>query len=240
MNQVTAHQAMHALRICGALFDGHYVGTQDDPELPDRKGGGLHMDKYVDGREVLTYPDIVEGLGGGIAWELQGLGIEIVVGVPLGSYTLAHEVAKSLGVRYVMAERRVDGKLVIKRPAFIKAIRGKRVGVVEDTMSRGDTALKAVSSVTQCTDADGINVGATVAGVGCVINRGSASEESLGVPLRALVCAEDMPMLTRQECLRDGWCARGVPINTDRGHGADMYQLIKDGLLPPDRRIRFA
>lgn len=219
---LTEEQAQRILTNFGAVLKGHFIGTQEHPDHPGMKGLGLHMPEYVDGRVLVTYPLAIEQLAQGIADRLREYQPDVVVGMPIGAYTLGSEVAKALGVRFAMAERTSTGGIGINRPAFVEVVRGKRVVAVEDTVNAGDTIQRGLNGILDCG-------GAPVA-VGAIITRGRVGFNLLGVPLHPLVSAH-MLTVTRQECLAAGQCSRGEPINRTPGHGRDLETLIREGYL---------
>lgn len=221
MNEKTA---LALSRHNGGFFTGHFVGTQGP-----QKGLGLHMPEYFDSRTLVTKPSVIWRLAQGIAAMLAEYDVDVVVGMPIGALTLGSDVAKLLKVDYAMAEKTTSG-LVIGRSAFIDVVAGRRVALVEDTISKGDTIGQGVAAVKAC--------GGRLIVVGGIINRGSVTARSLGLPLRALI-SRRLHMVTREECLASGQCSRREPINRKPGHGHDLERLIASGIIPADVRHSF-
>jgi orotate phosphoribosyltransferase len=225
----TEEEAMEHITGCGALLHGHFVGTQEVPEHPGLKGFGRHMPVYLDGRIIVTHPDIVELLGEGIAQRLIGYGIEVVVGMPIGAYTLGHVVARHLRARYAMAEK-AEGLVGVERTAFQNVVAGRRVALVEDTVSEGFTLGRGVAAVHAC--------GGRLVAIGANFDRGIADPLDFGVPYLPLV-RQALATVTLQECLASGQCSRGEAIDRRPGHGHDLEQRIREGHMPAGSRYSF-
>jgi orotate phosphoribosyltransferase len=216
-------EALDIVRQCGALLHGHFVGTQEEPGQPGAKGYGLHIPIYLDGRVLITKPRETERLGAAIASLLVHYEAEVVVGMPIGAYTVGHEVAKALGIDFAMAEK-IDGQVLVNRPAFKAVVEGRRVLIVDDTVSDGDTLQKGVDGVLAC--------GGILTAIGCTFDRGRVDPRRFDAPFRPLI-RRRLVTLTRSECLTSGQCSRGEPINRTPGHGADLEKLVRQGLVEP-------
>jgi orotate phosphoribosyltransferase len=153
-----------------------------------------------------------------IAQRFKGRGVEAVVGPATGGIILSQWVAYHLSelegreVYSVYSDKDGDG-FVIKR-GYNELIKGKQVIVVEDLVTTGGSLRKVIEAARQ----EGAHVLAAVA----ICNRGNVTREMAGNP------PEFMSMLTVE---LDQWpeaecdlCARGIPINTDVGHGKDFLQ----------------
>ena len=125
-------QILAMFRKSGALLEGHF-----------RLTSGLHSDRYLQCALVLQHPAYAAELGEALATRLHKLaGIpDLVVAPALGGILVAHEVARSLGVRGLFAERQ-DGVLKLRRGFKIEA--GERCFVVEDVVTTGGSTIKAI------------------------------------------------------------------------------------------------
>jgi orotate phosphoribosyltransferase len=217
--------ALNLITQTGALLHGHFVGTQEVDEYPGLKGFGLHMPVYLDGRILVTRPDVIELLAEGIADRLRPYAIQVVVGMPIGAYTLGHIVARELGADYAMAEK-VDGGIAVVRTAFQNVVAGRHVALVEDTVSDGFTLGRGVDAVRAC--------GGKLVAIGVNFDRGRAAADGFGVPYIPLV-QQEMVTVTPAECMATGQCSRGEPINRLPGHGHDLEQRIREGLVDGSR-----
>jgi orotate phosphoribosyltransferase len=224
MPSLSQQAALELCREHEALYSGHFIGTQGA-----LKGLGRHMPEYVDSRTLITYPKVIGRLAVGIADLLRPYNIRTVVGMPLGAFTLGSAVADVLDVRYAMAEKTPDG-LVVARSAFVEVVAGQPVAVVEDTVQDGTTLNAGIEAVENC--------GGEVVAVGVLFNRGTLTAQKLGKPLLALI-NKPMHSVTREECMENGQCSRGEPINRRPGHGHDLEKLIQDGIVENDPRYSF-
>ncbi len=200
-------EIMRILSAVGAvLIDNHFVYTS-----------GKHGSAYVNKDAVYPHTKETELLCKQIALRFAGHRIDVVVGPVIGAVILSYAVARNLSelndreVLGVYAEKTGDGGFDIKR-GYDKLIRGKRVLVVEDVLTTGESVRKVVQAVR--------SAGGDVVGVAALCNRGSVTARDLAdaPELFALV---DIPL--------DAWdeaacplCARGVPVNVDVGKGREF------------------
>ena len=172
---MTPEEVRRLLEETGALLHGHFVLSS-----------GLHSGKYFQCAKVLSWPSRAALLGSAIGGLWQEDAIDVVVGPALGGILIAHEVARSLGVRCLFTER-VDGKMALRRGFAVES--GERALVVEDVVTTGGSAREVVELLEASR--------ASVAGVTAIVWRSprAASEATLGakaepplgsVPFRAL------------------------------------------------------
>lgn len=185
------------------LTGGHFVYAS-----------GLHGDAYVNKDALYVDPLYMEDIGRMLAEECPQP--QAVLGPAVGGALLAQWVARAYSsedalYRYPMppvyADK--DGDEFVIRRGYDKIIAGKRVLVVEDILNTGGSARKTVAAARA--------VGAEVIGVGAICNRGGVTAESLGVPSLHSLLDVTLQTYPRDEC---PLCRRGVPVNTEIGHGA--------------------
>jgi orotate phosphoribosyltransferase len=157
---------------------------------------GLHSDEYVQCALVLQYPHIAEKLADLLAASFEGEEITCVIGPALGGVTLAYEVARSLKVRGIFAERK-DGLMQIRRGFSVSD--KDRILVVEDVITTGGSVKEVIKVLEE--------MGKTVVGVGSLIDRSKTSVD-FGYPFHALL---KMPLKAYQprEC---PLCASGSAV----------------------------
>jgi orotate phosphoribosyltransferase len=111
-----------------------------------------------------------------------------------------------------------DGdEFVIKR-GYDEVIRGKKVLVVEDLVTTGGSLRKVIETAR--------GVGAEVIGAVAVCNRGGVEKEAIGNPPEFIsMLRVHLDQWPEEKC---ELCARGIPINTDVGHGKEY--LAKKGV----------
>jgi orotate phosphoribosyltransferase len=164
---------------CGALLEGHFLLTS-----------GLHSNRYLQCALVLQNPRFASELGSALAARLSGLGEmpSFVIAPALGGILVAHEVARSLSVRGIFAERSQDRTLSLRRGFRIEP--GERGFVVEDVLTTGVSTRETMDVVTHS--------GGIVLAAGSLIDR-SGGRVQLGVPRTALAVL-DVPTYTPEEC----------------------------------------
>jgi orotate phosphoribosyltransferase len=171
-----AEQVIQLLRDTGALLEGHFLLTS-----------GLHSPRYVQCARVLQHPQHAEALGTWLAAPLHAQAIDVVISPALGGVIIAHEVARSLGVRAVFGERQ-DGVMTLRRGLEIRP--AERVFVVEDVTTTGGSVREIIQLVQKH---QGLVIGA-----GAILDR-SGGQVDVGVPLQALATLS-VPTYQPQDC----------------------------------------
>lgn len=177
------------LTLVRALRTGHF-----------RLTSGLHSDRYMQCAALFEHPVASEELCASIADMFRGGRVDVVAGPALGGVILAYEVARSLGVRNIFAERE-NGKMTFRRGFHVNP--GERVLVVEDVVTTGGSVREVIELLRE--------TGAEVAGVGAVVDRSGGSVD-FGVPFRPLMCMEARKW-EESEC---PLCREGIPIDKPR------------------------
>ncbi len=201
--------ALELLEKSGAIINGHFVGTN-----------GKHLSVYVAKDRATRFTSIASQLCEMIAEMFLKDDIDAVVAPAVGGIALSQWTAHHLTrlrpdrpeVLSLYAEPE-DKDFVLKR-GFDQDVRGRRVLVVEDTLTTGDSAVRTVCAVVA-------SLGIVI-GLGVLANGGNVTAEDVGVDrLEALVNIERQ-IFTEEGCVDHGLCAKGVPINTDFGHGKEF------------------
>lgn len=146
-----------------ALLEGHFLLSS-----------GRHSGRYFQAALLLQDPSLASNLCAKLAKKFKGEQIDLVIGPAMGGVIVAHEVAKSLGVKAIFAER-VSGKMQLRRGFRINS--QERVLVVEDVITTGGSAKEVIELVKQA--------GAEVVGVGSLVDRSGGVE--LGFQLKSLL-----------------------------------------------------
>jgi orotate phosphoribosyltransferase len=154
-----------------ALLTGHFLLTS-----------GLHSPRYLQCALVLQHPAIAAQLCTALAAKAQAderIGkIDLVIAPAIGGVIVAHEVARSLGVRALFTERQ-DGAMKLRRGFQLNP--GERCLVVEDVVTTGGSTREVMELVAQ--------YGAVTVGAGSLIDR-SGGAVDLGVPRHAMAVLE--------------------------------------------------
>jgi orotate phosphoribosyltransferase len=177
-------EILNIFRQRGALHEGHFLLSS-----------GLHSPMYLQCALVLQYPDLATELCFKLGAQFRTEKFDFVIAPALGGIIVAQEVAKSLGVRAMFAER-VDGKLTLRRGFAISG--GEKGLVVEDVITTGGSTKETMRVVTKA--------GGTVAAVGSLIDR-SGGTADFGVPFKALVTLA-IDTYQPKEC---PLCKKGIP-----------------------------
>ncbi len=178
LRHMQQEEVLRIFKEAGALLEGHFLLTS-----------GLHSDRYLQCALVLQYPEHASALGIALAARLlKAAGsAEAVVAPALGGILVAHEVARSLGLRGMFAEREA-GVLELRRGFKIRE--GERCFVVEDVLTTGGSTRETMEAVGR---AGGVPVAA-----GSLIDR-SGGKAELGIP-RVALAVLDVPTYAADAC----------------------------------------
>jgi orotate phosphoribosyltransferase len=176
-------------RETGAYLNGHF-----------RLTSGLHSPEYLQCALVLQHPAHAERLGVLMADRLRSMAgaekIGVVVSPAMGGLIIGHEVARSLGVRFLFTERD-GGKMTLRRGFSLQP--NEAAVVVEDVITTGGSTREVVDLLKAA--------GARPIAAGSIIDR-SAGKAEVGVPRVALATLE-VVSYTPESC---PLCREGVPV----------------------------
>ncbi len=151
----------------GALLNGHF-------ELRS----GLHSNQFFQCAHLLEQPRTAATLCGALVEklkaELKDLEVDTVIAPAMGGITIGHEVARSLGIRFIFVEKE-DNVLYLRR---FKIREGERFVIAEDVVTRGGRVQETIDIV----EANG----GVVAAIGILVNR-SGGKASFNAPLVSLL-----------------------------------------------------
>ncbi len=152
----------------GAYLRGHF-----------RLTSGLHSPEYLQCALVLQHPRHAEHFGRLLAAEFRRvdptLSIAVVAAPAIGGLIIGHEVARTLGARFIFTERDATGKMVLRRGFSIEP--GETAVVVEDVVTTGGSSREVIEILQEA--------GARVVAAGSIIDR-SGGGVDLGIPRVAL------------------------------------------------------
>lgn len=200
------------LRKTGALIeDEHFVLTS-----------GRHSPVYINKDAIYPHTKEASLVGKMFAEKFTNMDIDVVTAPALGGIVLSQWVAyhmakiKKKDILAVYTEKTLEANQIFKR-GYDKLVRGKNVLVVEDLTTTGGSVKKVIASVGE--------YGGNVIAVGVMINRDPqhVNSKTIGVPFYALG-----ELFTQSyEAYACPLCKKGVPINTDVGHGKKFLEEQK-------------
>jgi orotate phosphoribosyltransferase len=179
-----SEHTMNTFRETGAYLKGHF-----------RLTSGLHSSEYLQSALVLQHPEHAERLGREMAAQLPKT--EVVASPAIGGLIIGHEVARSLGARFIFAERDGAGKMTLRRGFSVWP--GEKVVVVEDVVTTGGSTREVIDLLR--------SAGADVVGAGSIIDR-SGGRADLGVT-RVALATLNVVSWQPDEC---PLCKQGVPV----------------------------
>ncbi|MCU0856819.1 MAG: orotate phosphoribosyltransferase [Pontiellaceae bacterium] len=172
-----------------ALLNGHF-------ELRS----GLHSDRFFQCALLLQYPRIAgqvcEALVEKMKTVLGKLEVDTVIAPALGGISVGHEAARSLGVRFIFAEKNEAKALTMRR---FKIEKGERFLVAEDVITRGGRVQETIDIVLQN--------GGIVEAVGVLVDR-SGGKAKFDFPTVSLLRIEPVTW-EPSEC---PLCRQGLPL----------------------------
>jgi orotate phosphoribosyltransferase len=177
-----ADEVIQKFKDTGALLEGHFVLTS-----------GLHSSVYLQCALVLEHPREAEQFGRGLANHFLDQGIQVVAAPAIGGLVIGHEVARTLGARFIWTERE-NGKMTLRRGFTVSP--GERLLVVEDVVTTGGSTRETVDALRR--------LGAKVIAAASIIDR-SSGKADVGVP-RVALATLDVPSVEPADCEA---CRRG-------------------------------
>ena len=208
---MTEQEILDLLQEVGAFRTGHFVYTS-----------GRHGDAYILKDAMYAYSRQTSEVCKTMAEYFKDAGIEAVIGPAIGAAILSQWTAYHLceltkqTVHSVYADKDGQGGFVIKR-GYDKLIAGKKVLVVEDLTTTGGSIKKVVEATRA--------IGAEVAGVVVLCNRGNVTKEMAGDPPTFISLVNlHLQSWEEKDC---ELCMKNIPVNTDIGHGKDFLAKKK-------------
>ncbi len=207
---MTESEVLDLLQKVGAFRSGHFVFTS-----------GRHSDSYVNKDALYPYTHdtsrLCKAMAERFAKKSASRRIEVVVGPAIGAAILSQWVAYHLTemrgeeVYGAYADKDGQGGFILK-DRYDQIVKDKNVLVVEDLTTTGGSIKKVVEAVR---GAAGIVVGAIA-----IVNRGGVTKDEVGNPdeFQALVSLH----LESWEAAECELCKKGIPVNTDIGHGREF------------------
>ena len=171
----------------GAFLDGHF-----------QLASGRHAGRYVEKFNLLQWPDRTAAICARLAEAARGLEPQTVAGPTTGGVILAYEMARQLGVRGIIAERREDGPgRAIQRD--FRLTPGERVLIADDVVTSGGSVHDTIEAVREA--------GGEPVGVAVLVDR-SGGRADFSMPFFAAATL-DIESWEPADC---PLCPEGVPL----------------------------
>lgn len=207
-----------ALEEKGCIYKGHFVGVSTK-----------HLGGYCNIDPLLPHVSLVKEFIKQIVENFKDDGVETVAAPAIGAIPFSHWGAHYLmelnggDVLGVWADK-VSGapvrKFIFEREGFAKAVKGKKVLILEDMINQMTSIKAMIETVTKA--------GGTIVGVGAVAANRGVSAEALHVPKFIKLCTVEYDVWTAEDCPKNGLCSKNVPIVEDIGHGDDYKKAHPD------------
>ncbi len=170
----------------GAFLKGHFLLSS-----------GLHSDTYIQCAKLLQKTRYAKGVGADLALKLQKFSPDCIVSPAIGGIIIGYEVARSLDISFMFAERNSDGIMTFRRG--FDPSKFKRMVIVEDVVTTGKSTREVIKALKECNS----NVIATSA----IVNRTKINEID-DLPLVSLTNIS-LKTYTPKEC---PLCKDGIPL----------------------------
>lgn len=181
-----------AMKRTGVLKEGHFLLSS-----------GCHSDRYLQCAQLLMHPADAEKTGQALAGKFQSVPVDLVAGPALGGVIIAHEVARTLNVPCVFAERK-EGMMQLRRGFQVEP--GQKVLVVEDVVTTGGSVNEVIRLLK--------DRNADVVAVGSIVDR-TGGKNPFRQPYQALKRIE-IPSFEPEDC---PLCKKGIPVTKPGSRG---------------------
>ena len=198
-------------KVQAVLTDGHFVYTS-----------GKHGSIYVNKDAVYPHTKETSQIGKLFAERFKNKNIDVVAAPALGGIILSQWTAYHLSklqkkeVLGVYTEKTADNNQIFTR-GYDKLVKDKNVLVIEDLTTTGGSVRKVVDTVKAS--------GGKVVGIGVMINRDpkNVTNKVVGGPFISLGILK-AEAFDEKKC---PLCKKGVPMNTNVGHGRKYLEAKK-------------
>jgi orotate phosphoribosyltransferase len=186
---MTTEEVLKAYEDTHALLKGHF-----------RLSSGRHSDRYLQSALVLQYPWVAERMAQALAQKARPLGAQLVVSPAMGGLFVGQELARALHVRSIFTERNKETDAMELRRGFTVE-KGEKFFAVEDIITTGKSVKESIRVLE--------DLGAQVAGVGCLIDRtGGEAAKLFNVPVLSLASLK-VESWEEKDC---PLCKQGIPV----------------------------
>jgi orotate phosphoribosyltransferase len=198
-------EVLQMLQDAGVFRTGHFVLIAGD-----------HSETYINKDALYPHTKEISKLCGEMARRFSGFNVEAVIGPAVGAAILsqwtAHHLSEITGreVFATYADKDGNGGFIVKR-GYDQLIAGKRVLVVEDSVTTGGSMRKVVDVARDC--------GAEIVGAIAICNRGNVRREDISAPQFESLVTLELDQWPADQC---ALCERDIPVNIDIGHGKEF------------------
>ena len=202
----------------GCIYTGHFVGVSTK-----------HLSGYCNIDPLLPHVSLVGDLIKQLVETFKSDRVDTVAAPAVGAIPFSHWGAHHLmtgidknilGVWADKASGTAQREFIFEREGFLKAIRGKKVLILEDMINQMTSIKAMIKTVNEA--------GGTIVGVGSIAANRGVSAEALNVPKFVKLCSVEYDAWTAEDCAKNGLCAQKKPIVEDIGHGDDFKKAHPD------------
>ena len=158
-------EILDLFRQTNALLEGHFLLRS-----------GLHSRQFFQCALLLQHTPIAAKVCAMLADKLRAFPADKVISPALGGVIVGHEVARSLSLPHIFAEKDDAGRLVLRRGFEIA--RGERFLVAEDVVTRGGRVQETIDIVRAH--------GGVVVAAACLVDRSGGQHPDFGAPFISL------------------------------------------------------
>ncbi|MCI6609771.1 MAG: orotate phosphoribosyltransferase [Ezakiella sp.] len=183
---MSEREVSEILRKREALLHGHFGLSS-----------GKHSNVYMQCALATEYAEDAEVIANAIKAKLEENNIhpDVVVGPAMGGIIIGYELARSLKVRSIFAERK-DGEMCLRRGFKIE--KGEKVLICEDVVTTGKSSLETAKVIEE--------QGGIVIGIAAIVDR---SKDDTPIPVYSAYKLE-AEIYEPEDC---PLCKENVPIN---------------------------
>lgn len=200
-------EVLEILQNAGVFRTGHFVFIS-----------GKHSETYINKDALYPYTREISKLCNEMAKRFSSFNVDAVIGPAVGAAILSQWTAYHLSemsgreVYATYADKDGQGGFIIKR-GYDKLIAGKRVLLVEDSVTTGGSMRKVIDAARAA--------GAEIVGAIAICNRGGVRREDVGAPQFESLVTLQLEQWPADQC---ELCQSDIPINTDLGHGREYVK----------------
>lgn len=162
---MTEPEILSLFRQTHALLEGHFVLRS-----------GLHSRQFFQCALLLKETPIAARVCAALAEKVRDAGAEMVISPAMGGIIVGHEIARSLGLPHIFAEKD-EGLLVLRRGFEIRP--GQKFIIAEDVVTRGGRVQETIDIVRAR--------GGVVVAIATLVDRSGGNLPDFGSPFFSLV-----------------------------------------------------